>query len=114
MKRLEDYHWPGNIRELKNTVERAMILSTRPVLDAQDLPLDLIDEPQEMSASGSIYRLTRKGVKLEEVEKDLVQQALILSRGNQTKAGRLLGINRDQVRYRIEKFKLEVPTDDVD
>ncbi len=114
MKRLEDYHWPGNVRELKNTVERAMILTTNSVLDAQELPIDLLDEPQEAPASGSIYRLTRKGVNLEEVERDLTQQALVLARGNQTKAGRLLGINRDQVRYRIEKFKLDVPHHDVD
>jgi transcriptional regulator with PAS, ATPase and Fis domain len=45
MKRLEEYHWPGNIRELKNTIERAMILSTQDCLGAEDLPLDLLDEP---------------------------------------------------------------------
>ncbi len=91
-----------------------MILTTSSVLDAQELPIDLLDEPQEVPASGSIYRLTRKGVNLEEVERDLTQQALVLARGNRTKAGRLLGINRDQVRYRIEKFKLDVPHHDVD
>ena len=47
------------------------------------------------------------------LERDLVEQALKLTRGNQTRAGRLLGINRDQLRYRIEKFGLERPPDEV-
>ena len=59
-----------------------------------------------MSAA-SLIKLTRKGVNLEAVEKDLVQQALQLTNGNHTRAGRLLGLNRDQVRYRIEKFSLK-------
>ncbi len=107
MRRLQEYHWPGNIRELRNTIERAMILSRGPVLDGSDLPLDLFDDsPADAAAGSGRLQITRDGVNLEELEKDLVRQALQLSKGNQTKAGRMLGLNRDQVRYRIEKFGL--------
>jgi len=111
LRRLLEYQWPGNIRELRNTIERAMILATEDMLGAEDMPLDLIDETsQEPSVSGSL-KLTRKGINLEMLEKDLVCQALRLTRGNQTQAGRLLGLNRDQVRYRVEKFRLTVADD---
>lgn len=111
MKRLQEYDWPGNIRELKNTIERAMILSTQDHLGAEDLPLDLIDEPAGGDGAASVLKLTRKGIHLETLEKDLVRQALQLTNGNQTRAGRLLGLNRDQIRYRIEKFSIS-STDD--
>jgi len=58
------------------------------------------------TAQTATFRLPPEGVNLEEVERQLLVQALDRSRGNQTRAGMLLGINRDQVRYRIEKFGL--------
>ncbi len=109
LARLEEYHWPGNIRELKNTVERAMILGTSDKIDAEDLPMDLLDEVRDSRAeSPRGFELTRDGVHLENLERDLVVQALRLTAGNQTRAGRLLGLNRDQIRYRIEKFSLDL------
>lgn len=107
MKQLEDYNWPGNVRELRNTIERAMILSTQDLLGGEDLPLDLLDAPAEEKSQTVPLKLTRKGLSLEQLEKSLVSQALRLTHGNQTRAGRLLGINRDQVRYRIEKFNID-------
>ena len=110
MKRLEEYEWPGNIRELRNTIERAMILGTAETIGAEDLPLDLIDQPSAAAERGAgPIQLTRRGVNLEELERDLVMQALELAGGNQTRAGKLLGLNRDQVRYRVEKFGLTIP-----
>lgn len=109
LKRLEEYHWPGNVRELKNTIERAMILGTQEYIGAEDLPMDLLDEPLMGNAEPKAYfELTRKGVNLEGLERSLVEQALRLTGGNQTRAGRLLGLNRDQIRYRVEKFGLEL------
>ena len=61
------------------------------------------------TAVSSAFRLPADGVSLEEVEKQLLVQALERCGGNQTHAGQLLGINRDQVRYRIEKFGLQKP-----
>ena len=58
-------------------------------------------------ATAATFKLPPDGLDLEEVERDLLVQALDRTDWNQTHAGRLLGINRDQIRYRIEKFKLE-------
>jgi two-component system, NtrC family, response regulator AtoC len=96
---LQEYKWPGNVRELKNALERAMLLSDRAYLEPQDFTLTRTVNPTE-------FRLPAEGVNLEEVERQLLVQALERSGGNQTQAAQLLGINRDQVRYRIEKFGL--------
>ena len=60
------------------------------------------------TGSGEDFELPAKGVDLEDLERSLVIQALRRSGGNQTKAAALLGLNRDQIRYRIEKFGLTV------
>jgi len=97
---LESYPWPGNVRELRNAIERAMLLVDRDRLEPEDFTtLTRTVAPTE-------FRLPPEGVNLEEVERQLLTQALERAGGNQTQAAQLLGINRDQVRYRIEKFGL--------
>jgi DNA-binding NtrC family response regulator len=96
---LEQYQWPGNVRELRNAIERAMLLVDRNTLEPEDFTLTRTVSPVEFS-------LPPEGVNLEDVERQLLVQALERSGGNQTHAAQLLGINRDQVRYRIEKFGL--------
>ena len=97
---LEQYQWPGNIRELRNAIERAMLLVEHEWLQPGDFTtLTRTVTPTE-------FKLPQEGISLDEVERQLVVQALERSGGNQTQAGQLLGINRDQVRYRIEKFGL--------
>ena len=103
MAMLEQHRWPGNIRELRNTIERAMLLLDRDWIGPEDLS-SLI-----RCGSPVLFRLPADGVDLEDVERQLLVQALERCNGNQTQAGHLLGINRDQVRYRIEKFHLPVP-----
>jgi two-component system response regulator AtoC len=100
---LEHYRWPGNVRELRNAIERAMLLLDRQWL----LPEDFATLSRSVPTAG--FRLPSDGVDLEQVERQLLVQALERSAGNQTQAGHLLGINRDQVRYRIEKFGLPRP-----
>ena len=100
---LETYRWPGNVRELRNAIERAMLLIDREWLVVEDF------QSLTRTAVATGFRLPPEGVNLEDVEKQLLMQALERSRGNQTHAGHLLGINRDQVRYRIEKFGLARP-----
>jgi two-component system response regulator AtoC len=103
MSLLEAYRWPGNIRELRNAVERAMLLTAGTQLVSEDFP----------AAAPPIARLDEDvtlptgGINLEQLERSLVVQALRRSDWNQTQAARLLGLNRDQIRYRIEKFGLE-------
>jgi DNA-binding NtrC family response regulator len=103
MALLEQYRWPGNIRELRNAIERAMLLTDRVELTVEDFGT------LSRSAIAATFRLPLEGVNLDEVERQLVTQALERAGGNQTHAGQLLGINRDQVRYRIEKYGLTRP-----
>ena len=104
MQMLEHHRWPGNIRELRNAIERAMLLMDREWLQPDDFTT-VVRTP----ASQAQFKLPPGGLVLEEVERQLVIQALERAHGNQTHAGHLLGINRDQVRYRIEKFGLARP-----
>jgi DNA-binding NtrC family response regulator len=97
---LEQYSWPGNVRELRNAIERAMLMTDRDWLEPGDFAT------LTGSVSPAQFKLPPEGVDIEEVERQLLVQALERSKGNQTQAAQLLGINRDQVRYRIEKFGL--------
>jgi DNA-binding NtrC family response regulator len=103
LHQLQRYPWPGNVRELRNTVERAMLLAEGDTLTAADLsgpgagPVRLSDRVE----------LPAAGIDLEQLERSLLVQALERTGWNQTRAATLLGLNRDQIRYRIEKFQLE-------
>jgi DNA-binding NtrC family response regulator len=105
MKRLQAYGWPGNIRELRNAIERAMLLVEGDELTDRDFPLTTGAPPRLTET----IQLPPHGIDLEQLERSLVVQALERSNWNQTRAATLLGLNRDQIRYRIEKFKLERP-----
>ena len=98
---LEQNRGPGNIRELRNAIERAMLLMDREWLQPDDFTT--LTRTTQVTSQ---FKLPPNGLVLEEVERQLVVQALARAGGNQTQAGQLLGINRDQVRYRIEKFGL--------
>jgi DNA-binding NtrC family response regulator len=104
LRTLQQYGWPGNIREVRNAVERAMLLAEGDWLEPADFPV--------MGALGHAapgIGLPAEGVDLEDLERSLVTQALERSGGNQTRAATLLGLNRDQIRYRVEKFGLAKP-----
>ena len=98
---LQSYGWPGNVRELRNVIERAMLLSDGDRLDARDF-----SAMAKAVSAGNEFELPATGVDLEQLERSLLIQALRRCHGNQTRAGGLLGLNRDQIRYRIEKFGL--------
>jgi two-component system response regulator AtoC len=102
---LRTYGWPGNVRELRNVIERAMLLSDVDWLDARDFALG-----SASVSTDEAFNLPASGVNIEELERSLVIQALKRSGGNQTRAGTYLGLNRDQIRYRVEKFGLTLPT----
>ena len=97
----DQYQWPGNVRELRNAIERAMLLADRDWLEAEDFTT------LTRTVTPTQFKLPPEGVNLEELERQLLLQALDRAGGNQTQAAHLLGINRDQVRYRIEKFGLQ-------
>ncbi len=102
MRALEAYPWPGNVRELRNAIERAMLLADATVLGPEDFTM--LAAPTPVS---SAFSLPAEGVNLESLERDLLVQALQRAQGNQTQAAQLLGMNRDQIRYRLEKFGLD-------
>jgi len=109
---LSDYDWPGNIRELKNAIERGMILADGNRISVRYLPIRISEggvmpvPVAEGSADGGI-RLPTGGMSLYNVEKELIRQALEQSRGNKTTASRLLRITRDTLRYKVKKYDLE-------
>ena len=98
---LQSYGWPGNVRELRNVIERAMLLCETDRLEPADFSALRLS-----AAIADGFELPAHGLDLEQVERQFVVQALKRSGGNQTKAATLLGLNRDQIRYRIEKFGL--------
>ena len=107
------YTWPGNIRELRNVIERAMVLCEGEEIQPAHLPAELSDSYGTLSRarpSASRPDLPPDGVSLENVVTDLerrfVEQALERTDGNQTEAAELLSISRDQLRYRMEKYGL--------
>ncbi|MCK4419101.1 sigma-54-dependent Fis family transcriptional regulator [Candidatus Aerophobetes bacterium] len=99
---LMNYSWPGNAREVENVIERAVILSSEDTLLPQSLPLHLEEEPDKLE-----IHLPPEGIALEKVEKSLIREALKITRGNQSRAAKLLDISRNTLRYRLKKFGLE-------
>jgi len=97
---LEAYPWPGNVRELRNAVERAMLLAEQRTLTPELFDMLRLRSPVH------VFALPAEGIDFHAVERDFVVQALQRAAGNQTRAGALLGMNRDQIRYRLEKFGL--------
>jgi len=96
--------WPGNVRELRNAVERAMILGQGATLTVKDFAFSLDSAGDGRARAGRLLDLPPEGIDMEALERDLVRQALEASGGNQSRAAQLLGMTRDQIRYRLEKY----------
>jgi len=100
-----EYNWPGNIRELKNVIERAMILENEEYILPEHLPMEVCSKELQVTGYKTVdIRLPMSGIDIEEVEKELIRQALDSTKGNQTKAAKLLNLTRDTLRYRMQKF----------
>ncbi|HIJ81634.1 MAG TPA: sigma-54-dependent Fis family transcriptional regulator [Desulfuromonadales bacterium] len=104
-KMMLDYNWPGNVRELKNVIERAIILGNDESLLLEHLPLEIVAKASHQGgAPTSAFRLPPEGIDIEEVEKELIRQALEMTEWNQSKAAKKLNLGIDAFRYRMKKF----------
>jgi DNA-binding NtrC family response regulator len=128
----QKYRWPGNVRELRNVIERVMILEEGDVITAKYLPqgfgrieagAEKVSHPPADSEGPGLtlqhpgeeakyfanelplLKLPPQGIVLEELEMTLVKQALDRCNGNQTRAAEMLGLSRDQLRYRLKKLE---------
>jgi two-component system response regulator AtoC len=111
-KLLMKYDWPGNTRELKNAIERVMILMEGDRISATHLPIHISNGGTIPGLKGdegvnSEVRLPAGGMSLYDVEKELIRQALDQTHGNKSSAARLLHITRDALRYKAKKYSLD-------
>ena len=104
------YDWPGNVRELRNVIERALILEDSEEITTEYLPggfttASRLSPPGGTPQGSTQFALPPEGISLDEAELSFVRQAIERSGGNQTRAAELLGISRDQLRYRLKKLE---------
>lgn len=102
------YRWPGNVREMKNVIERIVVLETSEMIMPEHLPREMFGQailpaPQTLTR----FVLPEEGISLDELERDLITQALERAKNNKTLAAKLLNITYDSLRYQIKKFGLE-------
>ncbi len=100
---IENYGWPGNVRQLKNLCERWALLYAKRELTAELLQIDLTSNVQQANS----WELPPEGVNLADLERQLIEQALTRTQGNKTQASRLLGISRHTLDYRLEKYQIK-------
>jgi DNA-binding NtrC family response regulator len=109
---IRQHNWPGNVRELLNAVQRAQMLADEAILGPHDLglanPLPRAQTTKTgVGSDGLVFDFENGVHTLEEVEKALVMQALLFTKGNVSRAARLIGLQRSSLRYRIEQYQLE-------
>ena len=110
---LRQYSWPGNVRELRNVMERAVVLCNGTSIEVEDLPAELrggsvFTKEENSSLPNLLVRTLEGGNLLEENEKKMILDALDASKGNISFAAKLLGISRNTLRYRMQKYGLSV------
>ncbi len=104
LKKLEEHHWPGNVRELENCLERLVIYAKGSTADLLDLPDEIRTPP--LSLGNAVFQIPAEGISMAELEKQLVSLALERNDGNQTRAAEFLGISRNVLIYRMQKYRL--------
>ncbi len=99
------YSWPGKVREIENTIERMVVLTPgKTTLTLEDLPEHIHRPPQH--AANVLLALPPEGLSIEQVEREIIRQALEMHNGNQTRTARYLDITRSALIYRMQKYEL--------
>lgn len=107
-KLLVSYGWPGNVRELKNAVERIVVLESTEFIMPEHLPVEIFRQSRKAGDYPAVrFILPETGISLDELERDLIVQALERAKNNKTVAAKLLNISYDSFRYQTKKFGLE-------
>ena len=103
---LDAYHWEGNVRELRNVMERAAILCKGGLVVAADLPLALDHDlaPAPSGDAASTIVIPPGGAKLDQLEREIFQKTLTLAGYNQSRAARILGLRESTFRFRLQKL----------
>ncbi len=116
-KVLENYSYPGNVRQLESAIERAILLCENDTITTEDLPPEMLAAPKTSSQSGAIdeyFKLPPDGVNFEDVEKSLIAQAMERTDYNITKSAKLLGLTFRTLQYRLEKFGIKKDGDETE
>ena len=111
-KALMDYHWKGNVRELKNIIERSVLLSEGPALELSDIGLQNNNHDTHINEDVlDTISIPETGIdfpsRMEAIEKRFFKDALRIAKSNESKAAKLLNLSRDTFRYRRKKLKLD-------
>ncbi|HJT29318.1 MAG TPA: sigma-54 dependent transcriptional regulator [Pyrinomonadaceae bacterium] len=106
-KLMNEYSWPGNVRQLESAIERAILLSEGDLITPEDLPTEVRQEVGP--ASEGAFKLPAEGINFEDVERNLITQAMEQTDYNITKAAKLLGLTFRTLQYRLEKFSIKKP-----
>jgi len=100
---LENYAYPGNVRQLESAIERAMLLCENNQITVEDLPPEM-SQSARLASAGDLFKLPDEGINFEDVERSLITQAMDRTDNNITKSAKLLGLTFRTLQYRLEKF----------
>lgn len=106
-KLLEDYPYPGNVRQLESALERAILLCENDTVTLDDLPPEMTQGSRPSGSGDSLFKLPPEGVNFEDVERGLIMQAMDRTDNNITKSAKLLGLTFRTLQYRLEKFGIK-------
>ncbi|AFN75182.1 two component, sigma54 specific, Fis family transcriptional regulator [Melioribacter roseus P3M-2] len=106
---LKSYRWKGNIRELRNVMERVVLLCEEDMLRVHHFAFLIENKSEEDNDSDAfVLKIPSKGITMDEVVKTLIQKTLLITNGNQVQAAKILGLSRSKLRYRMEQLGIEV------
>lgn len=109
MKMLQSQYWKGNVRELRNAMERAMLLMEGDQLREQHFHFLGSNEPKPSAEKDEfVLKVPKQGISIDVVIKDLILKTLDITGGNQVRAAKILGLSRSKLRYRMEQLGIEV------